>query len=157
MIARSGAWTSAAPTRIYYNSSNGFSNVVYDEVGSKGAYYLQVADLDNDGYDDIVTPVLYDGTGYATTSYIYWGASAGVSNASRTGMSSTGSLNVAMGDINGDGWPELTFAGYYSGSWASTAYGTLYDGASGYGTALSTQIGNRGFWAQPVLVGNTAW
>ncbi len=152
-----GSWSSSAPTRVYYNSSNGFSNVVYDEAGTRGTYFIRVADLDNDGYDDIVTPIHYDGSNYGTTSYVYWGSSSGVSNANRTGMSSNGSLNVAMGDINGDGWPELTFSGYYTGSWSSTAYGTLHDGASGYTTALSTQIVGRGVWAPPILVGNTTW
>ena len=118
---------------------------------------IQVADLDNDGYDDIVTPIHYDGSNYGTTSYVYWGSNAGVSNANRTGMSSNGSIQAAVGDINGDGWPELTFTGYYTGSWSNTAYGTLHDGASGYATALSTQIVGRGVWAEPILVGNTAW
>jgi Putative metal-binding motif/FG-GAP-like repeat len=152
-----GSWASSAPTRVYYNSSNGFSNVIYDEVGTKGTYFIQVEDLDSDAYDDIVTPIHYDGSNYGTTSYVYWGSSAGVSNANRVGMSSNGSLNAAIGDINGDGWPELTFNGYYSGSWSSNAYGTLHDGASGYTTALSTQIVSRGVWAAPVLVGNTDW
>ncbi|MCK6524165.1 FG-GAP-like repeat-containing protein [Myxococcota bacterium] len=155
-----GSWSSTAYTMIYYGSSLGLSSSVYDQLSTNGAHSVEAEDLDDDGYSDLVVPHYYNGSSHSTTSYVYYGSATGMSSSNRESMTTpVGPISVAIGDLNGDGLPDLTFSGYYSGSWSSTAYSLIFNGsASGYSSSPSVNsLADRGVWAAPVLVGNTAW
>ncbi|MBK7759773.1 MAG: VCBS repeat-containing protein [Deltaproteobacteria bacterium] len=122
---------------------------VYDQISSNGAYRIKADDLDNDGYTDLVVPHYYNGSSHSTTSYVYYGSATGMSSSSRDSMTTpTGPINVAVGDLSGDGQPDLVFSGYYSGSWSSTAYSLIFNGSSsGYSSTPSVNsLTDRGVW-----------
>ncbi|MCB9765642.1 MAG: VCBS repeat-containing protein [Alphaproteobacteria bacterium] len=154
----SGSWSSAAYTRVFMNSSAGFSASVYDQFETRGSYYPEAADLDRDGYDDLVIPVYYNGTSHSATSYVYWGDASGLSNNNRTDLPTLGASKVDIGDVNGDGYPEIVFNNYHTGSWSTSADTYVYYGTTaGYSTANRDELGTHGSWPFPVLVGLTDW
>ncbi|MBK9644012.1 MAG: FG-GAP repeat protein [Deltaproteobacteria bacterium] len=45
-------------------------------------------------------------------------------------MTAYSSLEVEVGDFDGDGYDDVVFGGYHAGSWSSTAYTMIYYGSS---------------------------
>lgn len=97
-------------TRVFWNSSAGFSASVYDGLDTPGAEALEVSDLDGDGYLDLVVGRGYLDGSYDLDSDVYWGSASGWSDADRLLLATRGSQDVAIGDVDGDGLDELTFA-----------------------------------------------
>ncbi len=143
-------------TRVYWNSSAGFSSTVYDALAG-GAYQPRAADLDNDGYDELIVPVYYSG-GYSTNSYVYWGTNTGFSSSNRTSLPTVGATKVGVGDLDADGYPEIIFNNYYTGSWSTSADTYVYWGStSGYTSTDRTDLDTYGSWGTPIPVGDTDW
>jgi hypothetical protein len=81
-----------------------------------GTTAVAVADLNKDGYPDIV--LANDGklnrefqgpVNYPVPSYIYWGGPDGYSPSKRTELPTEGASDVKIGDLNGDGVPDIVF------------------------------------------------
>ena len=49
-------------------------------------------------------------------AYVYWGSEDGYSSSDLTTLPTYGTMNMLVEDLNGDGWLDLAFACYYSGS-----------------------------------------
>ena len=63
---------------IYYGSASGYSTYNRDSLQSYGSLGGEVADLNFDGYPDLVLGNYINASGnYAVESYIYWGGSNG--------------------------------------------------------------------------------
>ena len=156
-----GNWSASAPTRVFWNSALGLSPSVYTDLGDRGIRNLIAADLDGDGTDDLVGPRYYTGSGHAGDSHIWWGSSAGLSDTDRTDLPTTGTGHAAVGDLDGDGVPEILFSNYYTGTWASFADDTVYwgDGSDPdlYDAADASDLAGTGTWGSAALVGNTDW
>lgn len=99
-------------TFVYYGSAVGFSTSDRDAVNMTGAHDLRSADLDGDGWLDLVVPSLLasSGTSTNTTSYVFWGSASGFSNADSTPLPMWAANDVAIADLDGDGWRDLAFA-----------------------------------------------
>ncbi|MBM4393784.1 MAG: FG-GAP repeat protein, partial [Deltaproteobacteria bacterium] len=64
---------------------------------------------------------------------------------------------AAAGDLDSDGWPELVFNSYYTGSsYAGTAY-VYWGSTSGYSSSDRTSVTSNGAIAFPLLIGETSW
>lgn len=69
------------------------------------------ADLNQDGTADLVFAQTEDSAGsYLTTSPVYYGASGGFDASAGVDLPTIGADDVAIGDVNGDGWLDLAFA-----------------------------------------------
>ena len=134
----------ASTSMIYWGSASGFSDSERTELATYGVYDLEVADLDADGWDDLVMAQYYTGSSYTVGCYVFWGSSAGYDSGDLTVLPSYGSLDALVEDLNGDGWLDVALAGYYSGSsygtysfvhWGSSSGpdGTAYDALYTYG------------------------
>lgn len=142
---------------VYYNSATGFSTTAKDTLPHFASYDIEAADLNNDGYDDLVIPTYNSPTGHASVSSVYYGSASGFSTYA-TLLSTTGASRVTIGDLDRDGFPELVFNNYYSGSWASIPDTAIYWGtAAGYTETQRTDLDTLGSWPTVRMVGNTAW
>jgi hypothetical protein len=144
---------------VYYNDSTlGFGSSYDSFSAGYGMWDLEIADLDSDGYEDVVAAVYHDGSDYYADSVVFWGASGGFDDSDVTELETEGALYLDVGDVNGDGYPELAFSGYYTGSWSTLATSYVYFGSSsGYSSSDVDEVSSGGHYAAPMLVGDTDW
>jgi FG-GAP-like repeat len=69
----------------------------------------EIADLNGDGLPDVVVADNNDGSVFETASYIYWNSPAGLDAGRRTELPASGAQSAAIGDVDGDGRPDLIF------------------------------------------------
>ncbi|MCW5852205.1 MAG: VCBS repeat-containing protein, partial [Anaerolineae bacterium] len=77
------------------------------ELPSDGAWSGAVADLNGDGYDDLVLGMHYNGIRTDLNAAIYFGSPAGWSENRQQFLPAPRCTSVAAGDFNGDGRPDL--------------------------------------------------
>ncbi len=108
-----------------------------------GGTDAQLADLDEDGFVDIVLSnggVEWD-TSFADTSYVYWGGVSGFSEERRTLFDTTAASEAAVRDLDGDGWLDIVFASHYEPSDGGPEVSQIYWGsASGFDSAQLTEL-----------------
>ena len=128
------------------SSGTGYSAVNKTELPTRGATGAAVADLNRDGYLDLVFTNEHGGATTAVNAYIYWGSAAGFSANNRaelptlgTGGSLPGRRN-AVADLDDDGHLDLVFANYRkAGSYAVNSY--IYWGSTaGYSVANRAEL-----------------
>ena len=99
---------------IYWGSQEGLRATRRSGVPTHGARAVAVEDLNQDGYLDIV--FANSGLSYHVTvdrdnrSFIYWGSSKGYSADDRTVVKTINGRDVAIVDLNDDGYFDLVFA-----------------------------------------------
>lgn len=108
--------TKALDSYIYWGSQTGFSSNNRAGIPTLGATGVAAADLNADGYLDLVFPSHWDGTNYNQNSLVYWGAKAGYSKSNRTELPTLGAWTVTVADLNGDSYLDLVFPSHYDGS-----------------------------------------
>jgi hypothetical protein len=109
---RESARDNEVSSYIYYGSPNGYSNDHRVELPTIGTYESSVADLDKDGWLDIVVTSYKGNTRANWPSYIYWGSSDGFTKRPRTELPTTGSSGVETADYDGDGWIDILFSNH---------------------------------------------
>ena len=95
------------PPSYAYSDSLGAAGLT--ELPNDGARAGVVADLNGDGYEDLVIACYYSGARYDVNSSIYYGSPDGWSERRRQLLPTPRSTSVAAGDFNGDGRPDLAF------------------------------------------------
>ena len=112
-----------ANTYVYWGSATGYDPTDRSTLPVHGGERHAIADLDHDGYKDIVIPNYYDGSSYLEYAYIYWGSVSGYSDADRTTLTGmSGAITASIADLDGDGWEDLVFDDYYgSGGYSGNA------------------------------------
>jgi len=123
LFANEGHVESDSGVVVYLGSSSReFSREPTAKLPAVFPSTIEVADLDGDGYDEIVVANLYrlkekhdPPTGnvvdtYRVSSFIYHGSSTGYDVARRTELPTVGANGVAIGDVNRDDLPDLVFA-----------------------------------------------
>ena len=76
---------------------------------NQGAYTGALADLNGDGFDDLVIANQHNGTHAKVSAYIYYGAADGLSERYKVELYAPDSKSVAIGDFNGDGLQDIAF------------------------------------------------
>ena len=113
LFASSGAGdTVSTDSLVYWGDPTGYRTRRRVKLPTVGARDLAVGDLNRDGYTDIVfantgsrkPPKIGEG------SYIYWGSSDRYGTHHRSVVPTRSAIGCALGDVNGNGHPDLIFA-----------------------------------------------
>ncbi len=136
---------------VFWGSAQGFDGADRKDLPTLGAWDVEVADLDEDGWQDLVFANYFDDKVYDVESYVYWGSAGGFDEGARTGLITLGTRNVEVADLNLDGWLDLLFYTYCTdgafppevriywgsvGGFAEKGYSTL-DTGGGLGLTIS--------------------
>ena len=93
-----------------YVINDPLSDYKITELPTLGAYAAAMADLNGDGYDDLVLAHQCNGTHSDLTAYIYYGSPEGLSERYKMELPAPDCRAVAIGDFNGNGRPDIAFA-----------------------------------------------
>ena len=125
---------------IYRGSKSGFSSP-RESLPTLGATAVMAAQLNADGYLDLVFANQGDTKSQAVNSYVYWGSLSGFSITKRAALPTLGALDAAAADLNADGLPDLVFANGRSGSTSSYVY---WGATSGYSAGKRSALPTAG-------------
>jgi hypothetical protein len=120
---------------IYWGSGSGYSRSDRTGLSTNGAYGNAVGDLNRDGYPDLVFSCEYDGTSYDTDSMVFWGSATGYSDGNRALLPTRGAHECTVADLNADGWPDLVFSNFYTGTSHTVDVYIYWGSSSGFSTA----------------------
>ncbi len=147
----------ACESYVYWGSAAGYDAHAVTMLPGEGVRDVFAADLDLDGWSDIVLASYRSDHGWETQSLVYWGSSAGYSEDDVLGLATAGCQAGAAADFDQDGWPDLAFTSSYDGAsyesavsvYAGTAAGFEADGtslpATGSQAALAADLDEDGY------------
>jgi len=101
--------------RIWWGSLNGFNDEEFNVIDLRQKVelmYIKGADLNNDGWIDLICPQRGNPDGTEITSFIYYGSADGYSNDNRTEVASYVPYQNSIADLNKDGWLDILFTSY---------------------------------------------
>lgn len=120
---------------VYWGSASGFQRERRLQLWSEGVSGIAVADLNSDGFPDLVFANNAGGS-----SFIYWGGPEGLSDSDRTDLPTYQATGVAVADLNRDGQPDIVFAnGSEQGGGSFVYWGDRQQFAKLQRTVLPTQ------------------
>jgi hypothetical protein len=101
-----------ADSFVYYGSANGLTDTTRVGLPTMAGYDPSVADLNRDGWLDIVFPNYSATRGGKRTLpvYIYWGSPKGFDRTRRQELPADAGSGSMIADFDGDGWRDLFIA-----------------------------------------------
>ena len=94
------------PVTVYHDV---FGRTTSRFLPSDGARTGVVADLNGDGYDDLVVGMFYNGIRRDLNAFLYYGGPDGLGEGRVQYLAAPCCTSVAAGDFDGDGRPDLAF------------------------------------------------
>ena len=129
---------------IYWGDDSA-SYLTKTELATQGAVGNSVADLNGDGYKDIVFSNYNNGITHNINSYIYWGDSA-YTFSTKTELATHAAYANSIADLDNDGHLDIVFSNYFDDtSYNINSY--IYWGAGSYSS--KTELATKG------AIGNT--
>jgi hypothetical protein len=138
--------TGEVPSYVYWGESSGLSEENRTELPTVAAQGVTAADVDKDGYIDLV----FSGGPGATSplSHVYWGSPSRFSDGDHIELATKGAIGNTVADLDGDGWKDLVFGGtdaaevFFGPSWPYNPSEPLPDSAGAVG--VSAIAGEQG-------------
>jgi hypothetical protein len=101
------------PAWIYWGGADGYSPSRRADLPTQGCGITSIADLDNDGWLDVVVGNHYqDDEHFVEYSWIYWGSAEGFDEGDRTTLDTIGTYANSVADLNQDGWLDIVFSNH---------------------------------------------
>src|SRR5690606_32728502 len=132
---------------IYYGSAAGYNTTNRLGLPTTAAQGNAVADLNNDGYLDILFCEYSPDMSTVTDSHIYWGSADGYSTANRTALDVERATGCAVADLDNNGFLDLVLANIAATSevWNFNVDSYIYWGsATGYSEGSRTPLPTMG-------------
>jgi hypothetical protein len=118
------------PVQVFLGGIDGYDDADVVELPALGAVDVEAADLNLDGWTDLVVANSGSDDSSQVDSRVYWGSEQGLSAEDYSLLPTRAARGVVVHDLDADGWPDLTFANYYGLSGVSTE-STIYWGSEG--------------------------
>ena len=135
----------AIDSYIYYGTSTGYSTTLREDLATQGTLNVLIADLDDDGYDDLTFGGYYNGGwGKTASTLVYWNSSAGFLSTNKTALGTRGVWEPVAQDVDGDGYLELFTPRYRSGSDFAPDQYLYWGSASGPSDSNRTDLSGNG-------------
>ena len=99
---------------IFWGSVHGFSKEDRTRLPTLAATTVQTADLNLDGFPDLLFGNSRDEHSSDVSSYIYWGTSRGFSVHNRSKLLGFGVAGSGVSDLDGNGWPDVLLVNHVS-------------------------------------------
>lgn len=93
-----------------YWAKGGFTPDRRTQLPTDGGKAAAIADLNGDGYPDLIVANSFNGTRTELDSYVYWGNAKGFDANHRSKLPTRGAEAVAVADLNRDGSADIVFA-----------------------------------------------
>jgi len=135
------------PSYIYYGSATGYDSGNQTQLDTLGAYRSATADLNDDGFIDIVFANHRDSeedNNHNIDSYIYWGSNVGHTDENRTPIPTQGARDISIADLNDDTYPDLVISNGSNGTSTAISSFIYWGGPSGYDPANRTELPTNG-------------
>lgn len=129
---------------VYWGSRQGFSPTALTALPTIGATGNAVADLDRDGWLDIVFANQSERGVFTQSSYIYWGSAAGFTARPPTELPTVGATGVSIADLNADGHLDLVFSNHFDGTNRAIDSYVYWGSPAGYSAAVRTGLPSIG-------------
>jgi hypothetical protein len=127
----------------------GFDRIGAELLSTRGAHQVTSADLDGDGWPDLVVSNPDQDGGWTTRSQIFWGSASGF--VTQTSLPTKGAAHHAVFDFDLDGDLDLVFSAWrdkdgYEGQ------ARLYENEGSFGARVE-YLDGQGMWGVPIVVG----
>ena len=107
--------TGEAHSEVYWGSAQGFDPQRKVLLPTFSPRALATADLNSDGFAELLFANSHDGESHDVPSYIYWGSAEGYDASHRTHLQGFGAVGVAAADLDRNKIPDVVLMNQSSG------------------------------------------
>ncbi len=136
----------ATLSEVYWGSAAGFDPARKQALPTLSPKAVASADLNNDGFAELLFANYTNGKTHDVPSYIYWGSAHGYEAANRTNLMGFGPVGIAAADLDRNDIPDIVLMNQNSGSVDGEVPSVIFWGnsAHNYSEAAATLLAAKG-------------